>query len=45
MNEHMTSLTLAGFGGAPAGVVAYLASLESRFVTGSTWDVDGGFGA
>lgn len=46
--EHMTSLTPVGFGGDPAdiaGVVAYLASLESRFVTGSTWDVDGGFGA
>ncbi|RSM73836.1 SDR family oxidoreductase [Kibdelosporangium aridum] len=46
--EHMTSLTPVGFGGNPAdvaGVVAYLASLESRFVTGSTWDVDGGFGA
>ncbi|MCE7009479.1 SDR family oxidoreductase [Kibdelosporangium philippinense] len=28
-----------------ASVVSYLASLESRFVNGATWDVDGGFAA
>ncbi|WP_374222920.1 SDR family oxidoreductase [Streptomyces sp. MBT65] len=43
--EWMRQLTTVGHYGKPADIasaVAYLASPEARFVSGSTWNVDGG---
>jgi 3-oxoacyl-[acyl-carrier protein] reductase len=42
----MRSLTAVGHYGQPndiADAVAFLARDEARFVTGATWNVDGGF--
>lgn len=44
--DHMRSLTAVGRYGQPrdiASAVAYLASPESGFITGVTWNVDGGY--
>jgi 3-oxoacyl-[acyl-carrier protein] reductase len=46
--DSMRELTAVGHYGRPddiASAVAYLASLEAAFITGITWDVDGGFAA
>jgi 3-oxoacyl-[acyl-carrier protein] reductase len=44
--DAMRQLTAVGHYGRPediAGAVAYLASPEAAFITGITWNVDGGF--
>jgi 3-oxoacyl-[acyl-carrier protein] reductase len=44
--DAVRSLTAVGHYGQPhdiADAVAFLARAEARFVTGTTWNVDGGF--
>ena len=46
--DAMRQLTAVGHYGRPediASAVAYLATPEAGFITGMTWNVDGGFGA
>ncbi|SFH10839.1 3-oxoacyl-[acyl-carrier protein] reductase [Streptomyces mirabilis] len=43
--EWMKQLTTVGHYGKPADIasaVAYLASPEARFITGTSWNIDGG---